>query len=112
MCRKHGRKWAALGLLLLLLAPSPATAGPFLGSWSWWQPCRDCPRGEYSPLHYWAPNLFRARAVVHPSNLDQYPPGPCPEAPAGYQFTRYPCPAIPPTPTTPYADPTGYYGRP
>jgi hypothetical protein len=100
-------------LLLGLLVPAPALAGPFLGEWGWcWQPSRDCPRGDYSPLHYWAPTVYRVRACLHPSNLDQYPPGPHPPVPATYEYHRYCCPTTPPAPTSPYADPVGYYGRP
>ena len=107
MWGKQGR-WALL-LVVTLAAPSTALAWPIL------LPCRDgadCPRGQYSPLHYWATELYKARAFVHPSSLDQYPPGPCPAPPAEFSVTKYPCRAIPAAPTTPYADPVGYFGRP
>ena len=78
MAGKHGRWGTALLLWIGLLAPATALAGPYLGDWSWcWRPARDCPRGEYSPLHYWVPGLYKVRANVHPADLDQYPAGPC-----------------------------------
>ena len=50
--------------LALLLAAPPAQAGYFIGNWSWcWHPAKDCPRGDYSWLHYWAPELFRQGTV-------------------------------------------------
>lgn len=113
MARRQGRWRTALVLLFGLLAPTPAMAGPYFGDWGWlWHPSRDCPRGEYSPLHYWSPELYRARAFVHPSNLDQYPAGPNPCTPATYDISTYRCRSIPPTPASAYADPAGYFGRP
>lgn len=117
MANTQGR-WRLAGLLVLglgcwLAAPSPAQAGPYFGEWGWaWHAAKECCRGNYSPLHYWAPDVYKARAWVHPSHLDQYPPGPCPPVPPTFEFTEHRCPSIPPTPTSPYADPTAYYGRP
>ena len=98
---------SVLIVAILLLAPMTAQAG----DWTW--PCfgKDCPQGEYCPLHYWTYWLFRARADIHPSNLDQFAPGPCPPVPPQMEKTRYPCRTTPAAPTTPYADPEGYYGR-
>ncbi len=111
MAPKNVRLLTAMALLALL-APATATAGPFLGAYGWcWRPARDCPRRDYSPLHYWAPELYQARAYVHPSNLDQYPPGPAIPIPATFEFNKYRCPSTPPTLTSPYADPNAYYGR-
>ena len=93
-------------IALALLAPGMAFAGPEGGRQG------DCPRSDYPLLHYWAPSLFQVRAQVHhASRLDQYPPGPSPSVAPSYEFNRYKCRAIPPTPTSPYADPDGYYGR-
>jgi hypothetical protein len=112
MVSRHGRWPMAMVLLLGLLVPGQALAGPFFGDWGWcWHPARDCPRGEYSPLHYWATEWFRVRACVRPSNLDQYPPEPCPPLPVTFESNKYRCPTLPAMPTTPYADPAGYYGR-
>jgi hypothetical protein len=73
---------------------------------------RDCDKhGDYSILHYWWPELYRARGYIHPAQLDQYPPGPEPAVTPTYNYYRYRCPYIPPTPTSPYSDPAGYYGR-
>jgi hypothetical protein len=111
MFRKHGCWWAVLTLCLAI--PQVANAGPYLGDWSWlWHPCRDCPRGEYSPLHYWTVGLYKTRAVVHPSSLDQYSPGPSPAPTVEYLRTPYPCRTTPSAPTSPYADPAAYFGRP
>jgi hypothetical protein len=110
---KLRRAWMAIVVLMGLLCPSAAFAGPFLGDWGWcWWPGRDCPTGQYSPLHYWAPELYQARACLCPSNLDQYPPGPFPPVLPTYQFIKYCCPSSPPMPSSPYADPTAYYGLP
>ncbi len=106
--------WAVLlGLALALGVPATAESGPFLGDWGWcWHQDPTCPRGEYPFLHYWTYWLYRVRANCHPSNLDQYPPGPCGVPPAQYIYIPYPCRSAPPAPTVPYADPAGYYGRP
>jgi hypothetical protein len=112
MAGKRGWLWAVV-FGLGLLAPSPAQAGPFFGEWSWfWHPAPDCPRGQYSHLHYWAPEIYYVRKHLHPSNLNQYPPGPCPPVPPSYIFNPYPCRTLPPMPSVPYADPASYYGRP
>jgi hypothetical protein len=111
MARKDIRCRTAFVLLLALLAPSPALAGPYLGEWGWfWKPAPDCPRSQYSPLHYWAPEYYELRACCRPTNLDQYPPGPYPPVAPSFMFTRYCCPTAPPMPTAPYADPAAYYG--
>jgi len=113
MTGRRTARWAALGLAIGLLLPSAASAGPFLGDWGWcWRPAADCPRGEYSPLHYWFMEWYRIRACAHPSYLDQYPPGPCPPVTAAYEDLRFPCRSTPPAPATPYATPGAYYGRP
>ena len=70
------------------------------------------PRGQYSPLHYWLPEAYYLRKHLHPSNLDQYPPGPCPPVPPSYLSNCYPCRSVPAMPSSPYADPAAYYGRP
>jgi hypothetical protein len=103
--RQHG--WMLL--VLLALAPGMALAGPEDGGC---QGRRDCPRGDYSLLHYWWPELYETRAHFFRSNLDQYPPGPSPTVPPSYLYLRSRCPSIPATPSSPYADPENYYGRP
>ncbi len=71
----------------------------------------DCPKGEYCPLHYWAPGIYKVRANVHPSNLDQYTAGPCPPVAAATETIKYPCRTVGPAPTAPYAAPAEYFGR-
>jgi hypothetical protein len=111
MHRKH-LGWFVAGLVGMCLLPAQARAGPFFGEWGWfWHDGRCCQRGQYSPLHYWTPELYYVRANCRPSNLDQYPPGPNPPVQPTYQYQVYPCRYTTPAPTTPYADPTGYYGR-
>ena len=99
--------WLTAAIMLVFAAPTVALAqedckGPWLGR-------RDCPRSEYSPLHYWAPGLYQVRAWVHPSNLDQYPPGV--PAPVNMEVTKSRCRTLPPMATSPYADPFAYFGR-
>ena len=100
---KEGVWKTSMVLVLALLAPTAALAGP---------DCRDCPRNDYTRLHYWAPTLFLVRSHIHPSYLDQYPPGPSVCVPPTHEITKYKCRAIPPTAPSPYADPAAYYGRP
>jgi hypothetical protein len=108
------RRWRmALVLLLGLLTVETASAGPYLGDWGWfWHPAHDCPRGDYSFLHYWAPAIYRVRACIRRPNLDQYPPGPYPTVPESFESYRSPCMTTPPAPTAPYADPARYFGLP
>ena len=112
MTGKHVGWLMATALGMGLLAPATTLGGPFLGEWGWcWRPARDCPHGEYSPLHYWWTELYRARACVHPANLDQFPPGLAAPVPLTYEFRKHCCPSAPAAPASPYADPTSYYGR-
>jgi hypothetical protein len=102
------RKCSFWALLFFIICAGPALAGPEDGGCNG----RDCDRhGAYSILHYWWPELYRARAHIHPSSLDQYPPGPAPGVVPEYMYFRYRCPYIAPMPTSPYADPASYYGR-
>src|SRR4029077_3354825 len=104
---------ALLAAVIGCMTCASAFAGPFFGDSSWgWRPAKDCPRGAYSPLHYWAPSAYQLRAQLFPSNLDQYPPGPSANVPPTYQYECYRCRPLPPMPTAPYADPEGYFGRP
>jgi hypothetical protein len=98
---------------LTLLSAATSFAGPFFGEWDWsWHPGCDCQRGAYSPLHYWGPWAYQLRAQVHPSNVDQYPPGPTPSVAPSYEREVYRCPSTPAAPMSPYADPDRYFGRP
>jgi hypothetical protein len=109
MLQKCPGRWAAGFLGFLFLAPGFALAEPECSDVH--QRRRDCPRSEYCPLHYWAPSLYQVRAYLHPSNLDQYPPGPSAPIENNLELNRYKCRAIPPAPSSPYADPASYYGR-
>ncbi|HZZ78618.1 MAG TPA: hypothetical protein VFE62_08870 [Gemmataceae bacterium] len=71
-----------------------------------------CPHGIYPIGHYWWPTYYRLRGWVHPSYLDRYPPGPFPPIPPTFEDHRYRCASIPPAPTSAYANPTAYFGRP
>lgn len=111
MAKRMG--WWSVVVMIGLMMPGAALAGPYFGDWGWcWHPARDCPRRDYSPLHYWAPTWYQVRAQVHPVNFDQYPPGPNACIPATIDYNRYPCRAILPAPSAPYADPAAYYGMP
>lgn len=103
---------AILGMFLAgVMLQGTALAGPYLGEWGWcWHPARDCAKGEYCPLHYWTPGLYKLRACFCPSQVEQYPPGPAGVTPS-WQTTKYPCPSTPPMPTAPYVDPAAYFGR-
>jgi hypothetical protein len=109
-----GRLLARMAVVLLaLVVPSAAQAGPYFGEWTWfWHPDKDCPHGNYSHLHYWTPQIYRVRDCLHPVNLDQYPPGPFPPVPPAYLFETFPCRTTPSAPSIPYADPVGYFGLP
>ena len=96
--------WALAAWIVAL--PSALCAGPFFGDVC---PPRDCPPGDYCPLHYWLPGYYRLRSCAHPSNLDQYPQGPA--VAIGGSLVGQPCRTVPPGPTSPYANPEGYYGR-
>jgi hypothetical protein len=104
MLRTSGKFAAALTITATLGAL--ASAGPFFGDW-----CvpHDCPQGDYCSLHFMLPGYYRLRACVHPSNVDQYPDGV--DISATAQTTKQRCRTEPPMPTTPYADPAGFYGR-
>ena len=106
---KHATWRTALALCLGLL-PGTLCAGDLGLGWPWHR-SPDCPRSEYSVLHYWMPTLFKARAQIHPAYLDQYPPGPAEPIAPMFEVGRRRCPTLPPMPTAPYADPASYYGR-
>jgi hypothetical protein len=97
--------------LLVAGACAPVEAGPYFGEWSWcWRPGPECSRGDYSRLHYWAPELYRVRACLCPSNVDQYPPGPYPPVAPGFLDLPSRCQYTAPTPSPAYAEPGAYYG--
>jgi hypothetical protein len=113
MSSKDCRRRLMCVLLFGLLLPSSAMAGPYFGEWScFWRPSPDCPRGLYSPCHYWLPEYYELRSCCRPVNIDQYPPGPTPPVAPSYLVNKWCCPTAPAAPTAPYADPSGYYGRP
>jgi len=113
MAGMHRCRWVGLVILMGGLVVSPATAGPYFGEWSWcWRPGPECSRGDYSRLHYWAPEIYKVRACLFPSHVDQYPPGTCPPVTASSVILKSPCQSTPSAPTSPYADPDNYYGIP
>lgn len=87
-----GKRWLAALLLMGigLLCPAQAVAGSLLGPRA--QP-PDCPRGFYSPCHYWVPTAYRLRDW-HGSRINMYAPPP--PLPPHYQILKTPCPAIEP----------------
>ncbi len=102
-----------MAAVLGLLEPLTVQAGPYLGDWGWlWHQGPECPKGEYCPLHYWTPGVYRVRALVHPANLDQYSPGPDAQITPCAGVIKYRCRATSPAPASPYADPAAYFGRP
>ena len=106
-------KWTCLNVLALalgMLFSDPAYAGGCVSIFGW-HVGRDCPRSDYSPLHYWVPEAYKLRAYVHPTSVDQYTAGPATPVEPAYETTRYRCRTLPPAPSTPYADPAAYYGR-
>jgi len=111
MAGMQRRWWIGLVIMVGGLASSPAVAGPYFGEWSWcWRPAPECSRGDYSRLHYWAPELYKVRAWILPSQVDQYPPGASPPVAASTLLIKSPCQSAPSAATPPYADPAGYYG--
>ncbi len=110
MGRIQDRCWWAFLLLVVLAVPGTTQAGPYFGDWGWcWKPAPDCPRGEYSCWHYWAPTAYWVKYCCHPANVDSYVPGL--PVPVGALTQPSRCRTLPPMPSPPYADPAGYYGR-
>jgi hypothetical protein len=108
---KRRRWWPLIALLVAPFLPQAAHAGPYIGDFGWcWKPAKECPRGQYSFLHYWTPRVYQYAHELFPPNVDQFPPG-LPVDPSFDQLVS-PCRTQPPMPTHPYADPSGYYGRP
>jgi hypothetical protein len=100
----------AAALLFTAVLSAVASAGPYFGPFFGdWCPPHDCPQGEYCPLHFVVPGYYRLRACVHPSNVDQYPDGVPIMGTA--ELAKQRCRTSPPMPSSPYADPAGYYGR-
>ena len=84
------KRLAALILAATLLTPGSLLAGPECKS-------GDCPRNEYPRLHYWAPTFYLLRAYLHPTSLDQFPPGPMSVCvPPSFDTVRFRCPSTPP----------------
>jgi hypothetical protein len=85
--------WKLSALLAVwLLAPAVSRAGPLLGLLGHRQP--ECPPPSYSPLHYWAPNLYRLHAHHQCSSEASCAPASYPDLPIHYRIIRYPCPTV------------------
>jgi hypothetical protein len=84
---KHG--WL-VGLLVSVGLVWPTSS--FAGGLFWHD---DCPKPDYSPLHYWAPTLYRCRAYHHDPQYI-YPPLLEPRITPGCHIQRFPCPPVPP----------------
>jgi hypothetical protein len=103
--------WLGFALVVGLLIPAPAQAGPYIGDFGWcWKPAKDCPKGEYSFLHYWTPRLYQLCYELFPAKIAQYPPGL--PVDLSWEVDPSPCRTQPPFPSPPYADPAGFFGRP
>lgn len=82
-----GRTLWALTLAIVFVATAPIEAAP---------PGKNgpaCPPVVYSPLHYWAPGLYRLRAWFHAPRISPYPVARCPHSTSSYEILTYPCPA-------------------
>jgi hypothetical protein len=114
MAGKPNRAQGALVVVVLLvglLMPGTVSAGPYIGEWGYcWKPAKDCPKGGYCWLHYWAPAVYRVKYCLFPAHVDGYPPGV--PVPTTWQLQPDVCRTRPPMPTDPYGDPAGFYGRP
>lgn len=108
MMRRLG--WALMALLLA--GPGAALAGPDDTSPSPYDEGHHCPHGIYSILHYWFPEYYEARSLLHRYDLDEFAPGPNPPVTPAYIYTRNRCPSMPAAPSSPYSDPERYFGRP
>jgi hypothetical protein len=105
-------RWRRLVVLsLVFLTPAPALAADWDDYFWWWPAPRFARGGSYSPMHYWLPERYYMRQYLHPSNLDQFPPGPTPPVAPSFDIERIRCPTRPPAPSAPYANPSAYYGR-
>jgi hypothetical protein len=89
--RKISRKLAAL-LALWLVAPAVCRAGPLLSRLDHRKP--ECPSSSYSPLHYWAPNLYRLHAHPQCGPEASCAPVSYPDLPIRYRIIQYPCPTV------------------
>ncbi|MCC6421736.1 MAG: hypothetical protein IT429_26255 [Gemmataceae bacterium] len=78
------------------------------GAGAGWLFHRNCPPSSYSPLHYWLPGAYTARANLHPQRGIHYPTDHYPGLPVAVTITGYPCPPVSPAALyghSPYAIP-------
>jgi hypothetical protein len=61
--------------------------------------CGDCPRPDYSPIHYWVPRAVKVHDCLHGPRLPVYGPEIHPEVPPGTYTIQFPCPAAAPADT-------------
>jgi hypothetical protein len=93
-CIVAKRTWL---LAALTFGVGLSATGTAAAEWPWerLRQKHECGRGDYSPLHYWAPTLYRLSRLHSPrvpmNAADRYP-----GLPASYQITTYPCPYAPP----------------
>src|SRR3954451_15317098 len=87
------RGWRAAVLVVGAGLPAPAAAGSIFEAWKG----PPCPPPSYSPLHYWAPALFRLSNRLHSPGLPAHAPDCYPHLPPpGYREFAYPCPPVDP----------------
>jgi hypothetical protein len=90
--RKAFLSAALLGTVLLL--PTHGQAGWFTGCSG--NEGTDCPRREYSALHYWFPTLWNVHARHHAPEVPMCAPDRAPGIPYSYKIRNFPCPAVEP----------------
>ncbi|MCI0459382.1 MAG: hypothetical protein L0Z62_20725 [Gemmataceae bacterium] len=97
MARKSWLTALLLGMFLVVTPRADAGLFSFV----------HCPN-SYSPLHYWVPGAYTAKAYLHPRTAILYPVDHYLDLPVGYSITRYPCPGVDPAllyQNSPYAIP-------
>ena len=92
--------WKTGALLGLALAAGLGRPGTAAGEH------HHCPKPSYSPVHYWAPTLYRVYACFHGPQVPLVAPVRCLPVGGNGRIVRYPCPPVDPAHyDSPYAGP-------